>query len=44
MRVGAVDPATGYLLGDIARSRKRAGSGALITLNLRGPALEDRCG
>src|SRR5437667_2372191 len=33
---GAVDPATGYLLGDIAPVEKAGKLGALITLNLRG--------
>src|SRR3989440_10007336 len=33
---GAVDPATGYLLGDIAPVEKAGRLGALITLNLRG--------
>src|SRR5437773_5753717 len=33
---GAVDPATGYLLGDIASVEKAGKLGALITLNLRG--------
>src|SRR5207247_7058163 len=33
---GAVDPATGYLLGDIAPVEKAGRVGALITLNLRG--------
>src|SRR5256884_7010820 len=33
---GAVDPATGYLLGDIAPAEKAGRLGALITLNLRG--------
>src|SRR5215813_10035269 len=33
---GAVDPATGYLLGDIEPVEKAGKLGALITLNLRG--------
>src|SRR5437773_826857 len=33
---GAVDPATGYVLGDIAPVEKAGKLGALITLNLRG--------
>src|SRR5439155_22639426 len=33
---GAVDPATGYLLGHIAPVQKTGKLGALITLNLRG--------